>query len=439
MHSRATLARQVAYSGWSDLDYLQPHPNGRFLGIAGVGRHIAWSSMREGDSDIWLMSLDSVGDSQAVNLTQTDTIDESNPSFGPFGNRIAWESQSKADSRGQVIIANLSADNRGIDTPVPVGAGFYPDWSPAGDALVWSQDGVDTGVLLIGTVNGFGIVPQSLLLDGIPRNPDWSGVSLAAEPAGWLTEIAAAPELVLYTESIEGQVAEEAEPEETTEEVQGIAADVAAAPETVAPPASLRRVLPSDVNDLPFLSDKVDQSYLALRGRIQAETGIDLLAEVERMFVPLNAASRPGESDEIWHKAGRAFDLNGELALGFTPLIEVVRRDSNDQTYWEVFIRTQNQDGSQGRPMTDIPWDFRARFGDNPADYDEGGRLKDDVPSGYYVSLTELAKDYGWEPVPADRNWRTFYPGVRFWQFEKRDELTWEQAMLEIYAAEALE
>ena len=60
------------------------------------------------------------------------------------------------------------------------------------------------------------------------------------------------------------------------------------------------------------------------------------------------------------------------------------------------------------------------------------------MPTGYYVSLTELAQDYGWEPVPADRNWRTFYPGVRFWQFEKRDGLTWEQAMLEIYEAEEL-
>ncbi|MFT5193408.1 MAG: hypothetical protein ACI85U_000413 [Candidatus Promineifilaceae bacterium] len=153
----------------------------------------------------------------------------------------------------------------------------------------------------------------------------------------------------------------------------------------------------------------------------------------------MNAASQPGESDEIWHKAGRAFDLNSELALSFSPVLEVVRRDDSDQTYWEVFIRASSQDGSQGRPMTDIPWDFRARFGDNPVDYDQGGRLKEAVPTGYYVSLTELSKDYGWEPVAADRNWRTFYPGVRFWQFEKRDELTWIQAMLEIYSTEDLE
>ena len=405
------------------------------------GRHIAWSGMRQGNSDIWLMSLDSVGDSQAINLTQSGSIDESNPSFGPFGNRIAWSSRDKGNNSEQVIMANLSADNQSIDAPVPIGAGQYPDWSPAGDALVWSQNNGEAGVLLIGTVNSFGVVPNSFLLDGAPRNPDWSGVSLAAEPAGWLTEIEASPELVLFTESIGEQTVEavEDEAEEDAEETQGIAADVVAAQESVAPPISLRRVLPADTNDLPFLSDNVDQSYLALRSRIQAETGIDLLADIERMFVPLNAASRPGESDEIWHKAGRAFDLNSELALGFSPLLEVVRRDSNDQTYWEVFIRVQNQDGTQGKPMTDIPWDFRARFGDNPADYDKGGRLKDGVPAGYYVSLTALAEDYGWEPVPADRNWRTFYPGVRFWQFEKREGLTWQQAMLEIYDAEELE
>ena len=88
--------------------------------------------------------------------------------------------------------------------------------------------------------------------------------------------------------------------------------------------------------------------------------------------------------------------------------------------------------------MADIPWDFRSRFGDNPVDYDEGGRLKDGIPSGYYVNLTALARDYGWESVPAERNWRTFYPGVRFWQFEKRGNLTWEEAMLEIYTPDEL-
>lgn len=399
------------------------------------GRKIAWSGMRRGNADIWLMSLDTVGDNQAINLTQTDSIDEASPAFSPFGEQIAWSSQSKVDNSSQVMLAELTADSSQINGIVPVGAGSFPDWSPAGDALVWSQDTGTAGVLLIGTVNRFGVVPQSFLLDGIAGSPDWSGVALAAEPAGWLAQTANEPDLILFNETVSNQPAGN-NTNETTESDNSVAADVTAARELVAPPVELRKVVEGD--NLPFLSDSVDQSFLALRARVEAETGIDLLANIERMFVPLNAASRPGESDEIWHKAGRAFDLNSDLALDFSPVLEVVRRDGADRTYWEVFIRAENQDGSQGRPMTDIPWDFRARFGDNPVDYDAGGRLKDGVPTGYYVSLTELARDYGWESVSADRNWRTFYPGVRFWQFEKRDGLTWEQAMLELYEADEL-
>lgn len=391
------------------------------------GRHIAWSGMRTGNADIWLMSLDTVGDSQAINLTQSADIDESSPAFNPIGNQIAWSSRDKVDNSSQVKMAELLVSENKFAAPVSVGAGHNPDWSPAGDALVWSQETGSTGVLLIGTVNRFGIVPKSFLLDGIVNNPDWSGVSLAAEPAGWLAQTGTAPELTLFTETLFDQTVDNNNGE----------ADIAATENPLNQPISLRKVL--DDGELPFLSDNVDQSFLALRERVKAETGIDLLADIDRMFVPINAASQPGESDEIWHKAGRAFDLNSELALSFSPVLEVVRRDGSDQTYWEVFIRASSQDGSQGRPMTDIPWDFRARFGDNPVDYDQGGRLKEAVPTGYYVSLTELSKDYGWEPVAADRNWRTFYPGVRFWQFEKRDELTWIQAMLEIYSTEDLE
>ncbi|MEM9773886.1 MAG: hypothetical protein AAF902_04855, partial [Chloroflexota bacterium] len=397
------------------------------------GRSIAYSSMRQGNMDIWAMSLDAVGDSQAINLTQSADFDESNPAFAPDGQLLAWGGQSKIDSTQQVFLGQIS-DNSLQDIR-PIGTGEHPTWSPASDTLAWEQDNAFEHLLLVGSINQFGVVPQSFVVDGEPRGPHWSGVPLTDEPAGWLVEMANSPVLALYEETVtvNNPAAEENEDAETEE---GVAADVSGELPT-APPRQLRRVL--NDGELPLLSDGVDQSFLALRGRIEAETGIDLLADTERMFVPLNAASQPGESDEIWHKAGRAFDINSELALSFSPIIEVVRRDSSDQTYWEVFVKTAAQDGSQGQPMTEIPWDFRARFGDNPVDYDQGGRLKDGIPAGYYVSLTELAQDYGWEPVPADRNWRTFYPGVRFWQFEKRDGLTWEQAMLELYGPEQLE
>ena len=412
------------------------------------GREIVWSGMRDNNFELWLMSLDTVGDSQALNLTNTADIDENAPKFDFDSQRIAWHGRTKADNRNQVRIGRLD-ENRQLENSTLVGEGSSPAWSPAGDTLIWSSETAEAGVLQIGAIKSFGIVPQSYLQDGSVGKADWAGVNLASEPAGWLTSIDQAPQLTLFTETIEepppaeptealtdqqeneGNEGVEAEGDESIETADSTAER---APEV--PNIQLRRVLPSA--ELGLLSDSVDQSFLALRSRVEFETGIDVLGDIERMFVPLNAAQQPGESAELWHRAGRAFDINNELALGFSPIFEVVRRDERDQTFWDVYVRTAAQDGTQGRPMADIPWDFRSRFGDNPVDYDEGGRLKDGIPSGYYVNLTALARDYGWESVPAERNWRTFYPGVRFWQFEKRGNLTWEEAMLEIYTPDEL-
>ncbi len=402
-------------------------------------REIVWSGMRDNQFDIWLMSLDSVGDSRAVNLTQSAGIDEANPSFNLESTRLTWSGRAKGDSSNQIMMGEFGED-RGQISAVLVGEGVDPAWSPAGDTLVWGSKLQGQGVLQVGAVNSFGVVPQSFLQDGEVSGSDWAGVSLAAQSAGWLRDVNQAGSVALFTETIE-EVEPEAEEVTDTESAVGDSEDGEAAADQIETPnpapVTLRRVLAND--DLGVLSDSVDQSFLALRSRVEFETGVDLLGDIERMFVPINAATQPGEGYETWHRAGRAFDINNELALGFSPILEIVRRDDQDQTSWEVFVLADKQDGTQGRPLTEFPWDFRSRFGENPVDYDEGGRLKDEIPSGYYVSLTELARDYGWEPVPSDRNWRTFYPGVRFWQFEKRDGLSWEEAMLEIYNADQLE
>ena len=60
-------------------------------------------------------------------------------------------------------------------------------------------------------------------------------------------------------------------------------------------------------------------------------------------------------------------------------------------------------------------------------------RLRFDVPSGYYIDLTELALDYGWTRQPAGTDWRGNERARNYWLFVKRDNLTWCQAMLEIY------
>ena len=199
----------------------------------------------------------------------------------------------------------------------------------------------------------------------------------------------------------------------------------------------LLREMAVDVS-APYLNDRADESFGGLRRAVIDRAGWDFLGVLDGMFTPIDAPAPPGQSDQTWHKAGRAFDFRAAEALAFDPRVEIVREDRGDDTFWRVYLRAAVQDGTMGAPLTARPWDFRARYGPDPQFYDEGGRVRDAIPAGYYVDFTRLAADYGWSRVPAAANWRTFYPGIRFWQFEYRQGLTWEQAMLELYTPEEI-
>jgi TolB protein len=118
--------------------------------------------------------------------------------------------------------------------------------------------------------------------------------------------------------------------------------------------------------------------------------------------------------------------------------VEIVREEFGGRTYWRVFVRVRPQDGMRGEPLRRVPWDFQARYLGDPFAYDEGGRLKEEIPAGYYIDFTALAADYGFERLPALPNWRTYYHGARFSKFVYRQGLSWHEAMLHIYPAEAV-
>jgi hypothetical protein len=86
------------------------------------------------------------------------------------------------------------------------------------------------------------------------------------------------------------------------------------------------------------------------------------------------------------------------------------------------------QDGTQGEPLKEAPWQM-VTGNDASA---EGGRLAA-IPPGYYVDLTTLAADYGWNRVQAIYRWRYFFPDAEYWHFQKDAGLTWWEAMNQVY------
>jgi TolB protein len=156
----------------------------------------------------------------------------------------------------------------------------------------------------------------------------------------------------------------------------------------------------------PQLHDLADEAFHALRRTRPMGGGLGCLASLENAFVPITYRPRPRLRRD-WLYTGRAFAINSLMTnAGW---MVAVREDFGAQTYWRLYLRAQAQDGTLGRPLHDPPWDLDARYNLDPKVYEQGGQYSE-VPPGYWVDVTSLAAQYGWERVPALPNWRTFYP-----------------------------
>ncbi|HEX6385700.1 MAG TPA: DPP IV N-terminal domain-containing protein, partial [Anaerolineae bacterium] len=375
------------------------------------GRHVVFTSWRDGNKDIFLRALDDVFDEASVNLTTSPATHEDGAAFSPDGRYLAYSQQSAGFS---VIYAlPLATDYTIAGAPVSLGQqGYDPGWSPDGESLVFVHDREGTNYLVAGSPNAWGVTPQLYAASGPIDSPSWSALTLS-------------PDMVEALRHIDG-----------TGSDRPLFVEAIATPEADGPPVLLWEL---QVNaPSPYLSDRVDQSFAALRERVIEEAGWDFLGQLDNMFESIDSKPLPGQSNRTWNKAGRAFDLQARAVLTFEPQVEIVRQDIGAETYWRVYVRTAAQDGTQGEPLRDLPWNFRARFEDEPQYYEEGGTWKEAIPSGYYVDFTALAADYGWTWVPAAKNWRTFFPGIRFWHYENHQGLTWEEAMRELYTEDEM-
>ena len=367
------------------------------------GRHIAFISWRSGNPDIWLFSLDDARDEAAVNITNSPDIDEDHPAWHPGGDYLAFSGQSGSQ---HLVYAQPMLNNLPADRPISIGQGSEPTWAPNGGAVLYSHDESNQHYLLAGQVDGWGVAPEVFQDDQSLRSAVWQAATLPL-----LTRSRASAAEPLYLETVADPAEEDA-------------------------PYTLVTVDNVQVSG-PYLSDRVDLSYIALRQQILEKAGWDILETLDKMWEPMDALPPPGLEAKTWNMAGRAFDIVRDYNTGTFPQIEVCQ-ELGEETYWRLYIRAERQDGSQGEPLRSPPWNFAARYSGNSADYESGGRAKSEIPAGYYVDLTELAADYGWERQPSGRAWRTYYPATLFWHFEKRQELSWEEAMLELYSAQEL-
>jgi TolB protein len=369
------------------------------------GREIVWVSMRSGNPDLWLRSLDDPNENFARPLTQTPAMHESDPAFSPNGESVAYT--DAASPYGLVYVRPIHNPDGNV---IEAAQGYHPAWSPDGSSLLTvapQTDGRD--YLLAAPLGQLGFAQIAYQPNGGHIGQmSWASIALPETLPGTMGQAAQVVDAPLWTEIITA----------TTR-----AGD---------PPYALV-ALPNVIAPDPRLSDRVDEAFTGLRRSILLAAGWDFLGQLDNAVIPLTAPPPPTLDYDTWLKTGRAFDFTqAPLGAGW---VVVTREDVGFNTYWRVWVRAVAQDGTMGEPLRRPPWDFAARYSRRPEPYDKGGEYYTALPPGYFVDFTTLAEDFGWERVPAQSNWRIFFDGILYWRFEHRDGMDWLAALREIYSA----
>ncbi len=366
------------------------------------GRTIAFVSWRDGNQDIYIFSLDNPRDDAAINLTHSPDRQEEYPSWSPDGKLIAYSALDEGLEK--VFVKPVSDPSLSAQA---LARGRTPAWSPDGTSLVLAEDSVDSTHLVAEPFSGSGIATDIIPVPLGATRPVWTSAPLPAAlvRTGGLPPGVTEP---LYVEQVSQPSGD--------------------------PPYRLKTL--TDVKaPNAVLSERVNDSFNALRERSLSATGWDFLGNLEDAFWQLNRPPQPGEDRHNWLMTGRSFAINRNAIVGFPAPLEVAREDVNVNTYWRVYVRVADnaQSGQLGEPLRQLPWDFASRNQGDVQAYDEGGRLRAEMPVGYYVDLTQMAEDYGWDRVPSGSDWRANFNSTNYWLFQKRDGLIWYDAMRELY------
>lgn len=369
------------------------------------GRRIAFVSTRDHNADIWIADLDRV-DQRYQNISRSSDATDAHPVWSPDGNKLMWAS-APLNGVQTLLLWNAAVPEA---RPLRLNGGDWATWSPDGGAILVSLREPNRYYL-----TGYRFEQQSLILPLMELSGEVTGLTWgqnlsSLERLGSVFGEQQTP-TPLWTPGFE-----------SSSDLPGGRVNLVTLEGIQAPNA--------------MLQDGVDESFYALRNAVAQMTGWDFLASLEQAFLPLTSPLNPGMIED-WLYTGRAFRFN--TAPASAGWLMLTREDFGAQTYWRVYLRARFQDGRQGTPLKDLPWDLTARHSGDPIAYEQGGRLLANLPPGYWVDFTQLASAYGWERLPALSSWRMAFSSIRYNEFVLKEGRDWLFAMLEIYPKAALD
>lgn len=370
------------------------------------GRTIAFVSTRDGEKDIWVADLDKSTD-MFSDISREPTLVETDPVWSPDGSMLCWAA-TDPDGITTLRIWNPKQPN---DRAQPFENGSQPAWGP-------------TGAMVLATYN----TPNRTYLTGY-RLVDGQSIIPLLDVGGEILGITwGLPELTGLNSLENADLAQFTPPPLWLPRLQAGGGQ----------PGDRIPVVPISGVQAPLamLQDRADEAFLALRDRVAREIGWDFLAVLDQAYVPLTSPLGPGFQED-WLYTGRAFQFNSApVSAGW---VETVREDYGSQTYWRIYLRTRFQDGTQGMPLKELPWDISTRHSGDPRAFEQGGLQEQAVPAGYWVDFTQLAAAYGWERLPSLSSWRVAFSNIRYNEYVLREGLDWFSAMLEVYPRQALD
>jgi len=411
------------------------------------GQWITYEAYYEGNFDIWLMPV--TGISEPIRLTTHPAMDLS-PVWSPDGRKILFVSNREGNS--DLYLADLDAVDKRFTNLTNTNNALEEDpvFAPTNNVLAYTSrtNGVD--YLMIMDITQADSVPQQVGQGILPAwSPDGETIAAIQRHALQCTLVGYSPKqstIPALGLSIDGCVygIDWYPGDNLLQTITSRGGPPLSDPlyevEIETPPSEGSRYslirLPGVSAPRPVLSDHVNEAFNALRERVIKEVGWDFLGNLDFAFVGINDPLPPGFYYNDWLFTGRAFAISEAIVRA--GWVEVFREDIAGETYWRLFVRTRYKDGTLGKPLRGYAWNFNPRFDDNPTAYDQGGSYRETIPEGYYVDFTSLAAEYGFNRQPALPNWRSFYAGTRYSEFAFVDSLTWEEAMLEIYPPVAI-
>ncbi|MBM3144603.1 MAG: hypothetical protein FJ010_06455 [Chloroflexi bacterium] len=367
------------------------------------GRQIAFVSTSSGSEQVWLADLDKSGEDRILPLDHVGEARAAHPAWSPDGRYLAWAAVM-GDGWHKLYLWDNSTPEQ---APRELGVGDYPVWSRDGRILYTTLETPHQTYLTAFLLEQPDLVwLPPMALPGVVEGVAWVNFPVK----DFLPEVIAPSPTPLWNPYMN------LDPE--------------------APGGRWGLVDLWNVEaPYPHLHDRVDEAFDALRAKLAEQAGWDALAALENAYTPLTSPLSPGLQGD-WLFTGRAFAVNAlPINAGW---MAVVREDYGLETYWRIFLRERFQDGSKGRPLRALPWDFNARYIAEPAPYERGGDLAQGVQPGYWIDMTQLAAAYGWQRLPSLLTWRSNLAAARFNEFVRRDDLEWIDAMLELYPPEAL-